>query len=143
MLADFGDFYGDSYWDALKHTAKLAGGMTLGSAVYILGAIPGHALLSSYSPRAASVTYALGMGAASVWAAKKWAKQSDLVMAGAASALGMSAYTLLFSMLDTELPVTATAAALPASSAAVHGLDALSAENKEVIRALTRLPIPA
>lgn len=141
MLADYGDFYGNSFWDAFKHTAKLAGGLTLGSAAYVLGAIPGHALLQSFSPRAASVTYALGMGAASVWAAKKW-QGNDLVMVGAASALGMSAFTLLYSALDTELPVVASAPALPATSA-VHGLDALSAENKEVIRALTRLPIPA
>jgi hypothetical protein len=136
MLADY---YGPAYSDVLKHTAKLAGGISLGSAVYVLGAIPGYAALSSFSPRGASLTYATLMGLASVWVAQKYARESDLVMAGSAAVFVESIYTAVAAMYagEAEIPPVAASSALPGK--VVAGLFDL--DNKSAIHALTRLPM--
>lgn len=136
MLADYDDF-GRSYSGTLKQTAKLAAGMSLGSLAYVAGAIPGYRALSSLSPRRASLAYAIVMGASSVAIAHKYARQSDLAMAGTATVFGASLYTALAALYAPEIaPAAAAAPALPAG--AVAGLFDL--DNRQAIHDLTRLP---
>jgi len=134
MLADF---YGPTYKDAAKHTAKLAAGLSVGSAVYVLGAIPGYAAFSSLSPRGASLLYAGLMGVGSVMVAQKYARQSDFVMSASSAVFVESIYAALASLYAPAEAVAA--AALPAPTSAVHGLFDL--DNRQAIHNLTRLPL--
>jgi hypothetical protein len=129
MLADY---YGAaSYGDALKGTAKVGAGIALGSAAYVIGAIPGHAALSSLSPRNASLAYAAIMGLGSVWYAQRFAR-GHMAMAGAATVFVESVYTAIAAVAQTQALPT-----LPAGP--VAGLFDL--DNKQAIAALTRLPL--
>lgn len=149
MLADYYGYVngldgfggGSAMAESAKDTAKLALGITLGTAAYMAAAIPGNVVFSPLSPKTASLAYATLAGLGSVWLHKKYAPGNTLVRVGTASAFGWSVFTALSVLLQ---PITAgaspIAAALPpvAPGGAVSGLFDL--DNKAAIRALTHIP---
>jgi hypothetical protein len=138
MFEAFEDMYGDSFSGALMHTGKLAVGIALGRAVYVFGAVPAAKFYEDPTSKTASLTYAGLMGVASVFAAQKWAKRSDLVMAGAASVLGHSIGTVIATTLAPEPAAAAPLPALPARGS-VQGIFDL--DNKQAVEQLIRMPV--
>lgn len=127
MLADYP---GPAYADVLKHTSKLATGITLGSVIYAFGAIPAHAMLSSMPSRKASLTYAVLMGLGSVWFAQHYARTPyDLATIGSAAVFSASTYTALVALATPSEPPIATLSGL------------FDLDNRQAIQALTRLPL--
>ena len=135
-------FYDSALADSAKDTAKLALGITLGTAAYMAAAIPGNAVLSAFTPKNASLAYAALAGLGSVYLHKRYAGGNELVRVGTASAVGWSIFTALSALLSpiTDVGPSVVSPALPpvAPGSAVSGLFDL--DNKAVIRSLTRIP---